>query len=485
MSDLQPLAGEPILLFVHGTGDGPEIDDHNTFDLLHSGLDWSVVEDFLGDEGRETRDRWEGGDRWWQTDGRLSARLNARLVSSGGAALTQPGMVHRFLWGGENDEARRDAAAYNLGQDLDRLAGHGRRIHVLAHSHGGNVVRRALELQADKPATLKSIVSITCFGAPFFRYALIPSVVSFLVNLGLLIAAGLFFLVVRKIPESLRIWLILPLFLFIVISGGRFLRAMFEVFMETRRGRRVQAEDIAWRNYCSARDEAISLLSSFNARIPLMRSAAGGGRPGVTIFQILVFAGVLVALYMISGAIRLWAEELIGLPPDTGPGFSLQAVEAFGISLLSFALAAGATAAAIAAYLALKRLGLTFVDHLVTQRLRALAYGDERGVLTGVGTCPWPGEDHVTAALPAEVEAAIEAHIEATTAGLWAKLRAGLAPGRPLIAQNIGQIVMDTLTWDELAHTVYGRVDAFIDMLAGDLVATGDWRLRDEPAGTD
>src|SRR6476660_7585692 len=68
------------------------------------------------------------------------------------------------------------------------------------------------------------------------------------------------------------------------------------------------------------------------------------------------------------------------------------------------------------------------------------------------------------------------AHIAENTAGLWARLRQQLAPETPLASQDLLRLVRDTLTSNELAHSVYWQVDAVIDQVAEDLVATGDWR---------
>ena len=478
MSDPHPLAGEPILVFVHGTGDGPTIDDSAAFDQLETlnAVDWADLFDESGEQMRS----WISGDRWWQVDGVLSARLGQRVVSKSGVSLMKDEMVLRFLWRGDNDEEVRNNAAHRLEQVLANLAHAERRVHILAHSHGGNVVRRALELGSANPRVCRSIVSITCFGTPFFRYATTAIRTAFCLNLLMFVLLIPFFWIAKHwIGKAAVVWLGIPVVLYFFIAGGRLLGSVFDLFIDHRRCLHIQAENIIWKNYCSARDEAVGLLSSFNTRIPLMQNASDPGRSGSTRLQILAFGAIVVGLDVVTNTVQTSFKRLVGLPIDAHPEFSVLGAEAWATQLLSFGVAVAAAAAVVAGYLAAKRAAKAVVDQLVTLRLRSLAYGDEKGRIVGVDTAPWPGHDRVTHALPADVEAALEAHIRLHTSGLWANLRTGLAPHQPLLAQNIAKVVLQTLTWNELAHTVYGRVESFSDLLACDLVETGDWAWRE------
>ncbi|MEM8484399.1 MAG: hypothetical protein AAF564_02565, partial [Bacteroidota bacterium] len=112
----------------------------------------------------------DAGEAWWQWGSDFSKTLQAHL----------PGHVqflpadHTFHWSGKNSEREREQAARDL---LTLLEGIDRPFHVIAHSHGGSVLWRALQLSLFKSVTkppghadrqgLTNLKSWTTIGTPF------------------------------------------------------------------------------------------------------------------------------------------------------------------------------------------------------------------------------------------------------------------------------------------------------------------------------
>jgi hypothetical protein len=103
------------------------------------------------------------GDAWWQSGSDFWNKLNARLA--GKARCTGPGEV--FHWTGENLESDRRAASHQLADLFEDLEQKGQPYHVIAHSHGGNVLLSALFRCHGRLTLLRSWSTV---GTPFFRY---------------------------------------------------------------------------------------------------------------------------------------------------------------------------------------------------------------------------------------------------------------------------------------------------------------------------
>src|SRR5687768_12788445 len=82
------------------------------------------------------------GSAWWQRGSDFSGWLQRELGES--VDCCPGGLV--FHWSGANSEASRRDAAEELMAVLDDLERRQVRYHIIAHSHGGNVVWRAIYL---------------------------------------------------------------------------------------------------------------------------------------------------------------------------------------------------------------------------------------------------------------------------------------------------------------------------------------------------
>jgi hypothetical protein len=102
------------------------------------------------------------GGAWWQTDGSVAATLEQAA----------PGTfeVVPFHWSGKNLESARRGGAKRLSKLIAKLEKDHRGYHLIAHSHGGNVVWRALLHRAAMRQKLDGLLSWTTVGTPFLFF---------------------------------------------------------------------------------------------------------------------------------------------------------------------------------------------------------------------------------------------------------------------------------------------------------------------------
>ena len=116
-----------VLVTVHGTGDG---------------------------------DTTDAGTRWWQIGSDFIRRVGAEQPLSGTPITVLP-----FHWSGANSDFDRYQSSKVLNRALACLRSQLIRHHVLAHSHGGNVVQNAFQYHGARNVERTPICT---YGAPFF-----------------------------------------------------------------------------------------------------------------------------------------------------------------------------------------------------------------------------------------------------------------------------------------------------------------------------
>jgi hypothetical protein len=124
-----------------------------------------------------------GAPQWYQPGSAFIAALDAQLAIRGSTARCWSHVGDRakgspdiFSWSGENHWLAREQAARALAAELDRLVTNGWRCHIVAHSHGGNVVIEALRkvMRTTDPGLADSWAagSIVTMGTPFMTQRL-------------------------------------------------------------------------------------------------------------------------------------------------------------------------------------------------------------------------------------------------------------------------------------------------------------------------
>ena len=112
---------------------------------------------------------------WWQGGGGFVTALDAALERHGSIArcslpfLMSDKPLLWSGWSGENSEAERRRAAYDLAECIRSLGDDRRirRVHIVAHSHGGNVTRRAMRYLGAHRHFVSSIIYL---GTPFLHF---------------------------------------------------------------------------------------------------------------------------------------------------------------------------------------------------------------------------------------------------------------------------------------------------------------------------
>lgn len=454
----------PILILVHGTGDSTATPPE---------LDASIPR------------------KWWEAGSEFDTWLRARVATAQGLAIAEEGIV-RFQWSGENSEKAREEGAQNLADAARRLAQEGRILHFIAHSHGGNVVRRALELgDRGNRAFAREVGSVTAIGTPFFHYSSIARVIAALTAAVMLMAVVAFALYVWRqteaaTSEDIQVLLVFG-FLFmcgvaVVVALPLLDRLLGLLPFTARPGQAGEnARKVNFVNFVTQRDEAIGLLSSFNSTIFLMRRAAPTflQSPHVGCGYMVLIAGLGL------GAAAAAVETV-----EYG-SMMFDGVWGFLVTVVTFLIVFAATALAGVMFVGLSvflvggpivlgwRAVMALLDIVITMKLRSLAFGNDAGNgLNRVALEPWKNRTGVSRHVPEGIEAEIEAYVSDRSTLLWAKLRAGMTPGVPLLNQDLQQLVMQALTWNELSHTVYYRVPAFVELVATRLCGTGCYRAR-------
>jgi len=109
---------------------------------------------------------------WWQPGSDYARELDTLLLLADSKARCWSHLAATdapFAWSGANTESARKAAGRALAADIAALEADPRisRYHLVAHSHGGNVVVNAMREFADPPAKLGAVVYM---GTPYLSF---------------------------------------------------------------------------------------------------------------------------------------------------------------------------------------------------------------------------------------------------------------------------------------------------------------------------
>ena len=225
------------------------------------------------------------GERWWQRDSAFVRELQMRLGALGAGDFE----VAPFHWSGENSETQRAVAAAKLRRTVASLkrATPGRRVHVVAHSHGGNVLTWALARGLARK--LDKADSLICVGTPFFRRRIrmdvvIPLIGLYALGLGWLIT--LFF--IGLLANPLFLWGIPALIAVMAVTAFVTLWGMTPVSSVNRRIRPILCIHSKWDEATRALAAAPSIRLRFVSASGMMASLWRGGRSLILLLLVLV-----------------------------------------------------------------------------------------------------------------------------------------------------------------------------------------------------
>lgn len=426
-----------------------------------------------------TGDSAEGpeGTKWYQRGAAFTERLRQRLAAEGIEADIVP-----VLWSGANSAAEREKGADKLSRELKRCAGRYGGVHVIGHSHGGNVANEAavnLRWGARRRARKEPIKSLITVGTPFLNLR-----TGFLQRL-----AGLAFLIltwgsILAFPVVVAaMWFdadkpLGPTAIFIMFGAiGASLLFMYGI---SRRGaRRIlrpgrsssEAHQVLaiWHE----NDEAISFLRRIE-EVPLEAFPRGSLFRGSNAAAI--SWGVLAVLVMGVGIPLLYfmGIDLFGIVEEaetasdasnSAAAITIMLIFApvvFVLTYLLYRFVIGA-AAEIGARKPL--------NNFVSGVLRGVALGrDGDQVICNVST---DSHTHATQSVKLEGECASRMQAAAGAAAdklidkyRWSLFTVGADTNAPLT-----NLATDAMTWDSLIHTTYFDQPEVVDMIAAYIAA--------------
>jgi hypothetical protein len=220
------------------------------------------------------------GEAWWQLRSPFERALRKRLGGNFDFSISS------FHWSGKNKEShRRIAAEHLLYNYLILYEKTGVNYHLIAHSHGGNIVLNAIEIAAKRNIKLDGLRSWTTVGTPFLHFQSsstpIRLVVQFAITSLLLVTIGtaigwlLFTSVEQDTSDAFSTalftafltWLLFTVpvlfsLLFLKTTGG-LLRAVSSLFWSRTDGSIEQYRE-PWLGVWSKYDEAIIAIAYAN-----------------------------------------------------------------------------------------------------------------------------------------------------------------------------------------------------------------------------
>jgi hypothetical protein len=408
------------------------------------------------------------GQKWFQAGSVFCDRLKQHLAGAGVQAEIVP-----HLWSGANSAMARDAAARALQRKVSRLS-HSGPVHVIGHSHGGNVADDAARrLNWRQGRRRPRLGSVTTVGTPFLRVrvrAWESALVWFFLVLTL-IGAGSTLWLASEATHRDWWWLaivnlvIMPFFAFRAIRRAQ----------HARQRRRPEPRVHAIRH---PHDEAISFLQHVEALKlePFRRwSLARGAGP----IAILVGMPLGIALFMIQVAFGL-----SNLPADPQATFlhntivailpiliesSAYAVLAFGVGYLAYRLFA----------LLVLEFGLRgMLNTGIGGTLKGIALGRDGDLRVGAVSTQSHHFGATETILSEKIVQRMNAASEAATARLFDKYRKSLFSVGADASNAIVEIAHDSMTWDSLIHTTYFDQPEMAQIIGDHILAT----LRSSPA---
>lgn len=421
--------------------------------------------------------------KWWQPESRFSVGLISRLGARG-----LPAEIVAYRWGGANSDMARDRGARDLAKFIRKLSRTYGEVHVIAHSHGGNVADAAAELLRwgrRKNSPIKSLIAV---GTPFLRRR--SSLFERL--------SAVAFAAVTAIGVPVGIWSVVsyqPTFTgslsgFAIGFAAALLLAFGPVLLTTpvalaglrgvfqrRRPKRPEACVLAIRH---GEDEAISFLRTVDELPldPIPRGALfrASRNWGIALSVQIVIAAVLVA--SVAAATELATRSLGGGLSDAAAGGTqtgtltdilLLAPTLFLLSYLAIRLVLGGGA---------ELLGRPFLSKRFAGYLKGMAMGAD-GVQHIGDVQPESHRLHTKQLLlDPDVSERMKGAAAEQTARLIQKYRWSIFTERANSA--LSELANDVVTWRSLIHTTYFHQPELIELVADHICSK--WASPAEPS---
>jgi hypothetical protein len=442
------------------------------------------------------------GDKWYQRGSAFTESLKQRLAPHGLEVDIVP-----HLWSGANSSYGREQGADDLCKKVKKCAKSHDSVHVIAHSHGGNVANMAADRMLwGVKRKRRSFTSLTTVGTPFFRIGSSP-----IASIG-----GWVFVVIVVLSALL----VMPVSIALVIAllfanetdrtgslvgalfiGGIGIGVGFLYLFMWRLGQRGlrRARKVKRKDDCGAQvfalshpnDEAITFLKRIET-IPFEPFPKGSMRQGARMRA--TQWGVNSALYgvilpVILGFVLLFwnamPADVLATMESVLPRALLTNV--FGVFLIC-------SIPAVPAIFFLAYIWRRYVigmpsewwvrgqmNRMVADVLRDMAMGrdsDQRISQVSSGSHSLRTKE---VKLEGDVAARMQAGAEAASGQLIEKYRWALFSSGEDSNASLSKLSTDAMTWNSLIHTTYFDQPEVVDLIAEYIVAE-DAKLRAQAA---
>lgn len=437
------------------------------------------------------------GEKWFQRGSAFSERLKRDLSAQGVEAEIVP-----HLWSGANSAFERERAANRLAALIRRLRGRYRGVHIVGHSHGGNVANDAavlLKWGLRRHAKNERFDSLITVGTPFFdvRTGWVQAVAGVLfltiawgsaIAFPITLIAALYAIFTGD-PEQRGAFLVLWLIYFAVIAPCvlfmlNLSRQGIRRILRPRRGGRTKTQIFSiWHD----NDEAISFLQRVQELPlePFPRGSLFRSSRGMAI-SLGVLAVIAIALINPIAYAFHWADLL---------NFEQNAVRNAPVSnvlALTFVSLLLAPAIFLGFYVIYRfliggaqEIGVRgSMNRFVAGVLRGIAYGrDGDQILCNISP---QSHTHATEEHKVTGECAMRMQAGAHDAAgkLIDKYRWALFSVGGDSSASLTSLTTDAMTWDSLIHTTYFDQPEVADVIAAYIVAKVKGQEFKAPAPT-
>lgn len=440
-----------------------------------------------------TGDTAEGstGQKWFQKGSAFSERLLRRLAGHGLEAEVLP-----HLWSGANLVSEREKGAERLVRTIERCAKSYAGVHVIGHSHGGNVANDAAVLMrwGRRRPDKESLASIVTVGTPFldtrtgflqmlgglaFRGITWGSVLAFPLTVlgGILLAFSAEERAAAAAEGELSPWvvvliviaLIAPSLWFMLRIARRGVRRILRPRDKTKQKRSLLA---LWHE----NDEAIAFLQRVE-ELPIEAFPRGSlyrnSRMAAVSWGVIgTLVVALAAPLSYALGVDILALEAAFLEPDAR-GKTIE--NSVTISIIAFLLAPLVFVLVFLVYRyvigGLSEIGARgTLNRWITGVLRGIALGrdgDQAPCNTSTTSHTHPCDTHV---LSGDVAQRMQAGASDAASRLIEKYRWALFRVGSDTNQSLASLATDAMTWDSLIHTTYFDQPEVADLI-GDYIA--------------
>lgn len=433
-----------------------------------------------------TNDSAEGPDndkKWWQPGSKFAERLKSQLAGKGLDADIVP-----VVWSGANSALGREQGANNLAKTIRRSARDYAGVHVIGHSHGGNVANHAAEMLGwGKRNRRRVLDSLTTVGTPFFKAnfgaAEVFGAIAFLVLTVLsfitLTAIVVFSYQQRFANADLAYGQMTAVGVIFLLSLASFLFVLPLAIQGARRLSRFRTRLRTGESIFSIwhrNDEAIAFLQKVE-NFPITPFSRGalwrGARTPAILWSVRLVMLVVIACLVIGGGALL----AIHLANEGALANDSPFVRAMGRRDALTLIAVGVGGALVlfsVIYLAFRVLFGLAPELLLRGQLnkwiggvvRGMAFGndgDQRLSDVATASHTHPSTEHV---LDGELAARMQANASGAANALIEQYRWALFTVGEDSSEAIARMAEDAMTWNSLIHTTYFDHDEVADTIA-------------------